>query len=278
MAIFAIGDIQGCWIELQRLLNKINFDPEEDTLWFTGDLVNRGPGSLETVRFVKKLGDSAITVLGNHELHLLAIAHGKFKARKNDTFDALLKAHDRDELIEWLRHRPLMHRDKELGYAMVHAGLPPQWSIKEASRRAKEIETVLQSDQVGDFLENMYGDEPAIWDEELTGWERLRFITNCFTRIRYCDKKGRLNLKQKCAPGDQPDGLFPWFELPKRKNKSADIIFGHWSTLGFKAENGIYALDTGCLWGGQLTALRIDGEEMFRTSIDCPCVKKLGKI
>jgi bis(5'-nucleosyl)-tetraphosphatase (symmetrical) len=274
MAIFAIGDIQGCWIELQQLLDKINFDPEEDTLWFTGDLVNRGPGSLETLRFVKKLGHSAITVLGNHELHLLAIAYGKFKARKGDTFEALLNAHDRDELIEWIRHLPLMHQDKSLGFAMVHAGLPPQWSIKEAASHAKEVEKCLQSKRFNKFLEKMYGDEPAIWSEKLEGWDRLRFITNGFTRIRYCDKKGHLNLKEKGTPGNQPKGLIPWFELPDRQSKSADIVFGHWSSLGFRAENGIYSLDTGCLWGGQLTALRLDGEEMYRTSLDCLGIRK----
>lgn len=275
MALYAIGDIQGCWLELQALLDKINFDPDEDTLWFTGDLVNRGPGSLETLRYVKSLGSAALTVLGNHELHFLAIFYEKFKPGKHDTFDELLTAHDRDELIDWLRHQPLFHHDEKQGYCLVHAGLPPQWNIAEAKKRANEVETILRSDQIEDFLDHMYGDTPDIWSDALTGWDRLRFITNCFTRIRYCDRSGRLDLKQKGPPGSQPDGLLPWFELPDRKSRDEEIVFGHWSTLGFQAREGIYALDTGCLWGGELTALQLDGE-MFRTSLARPCIKKDG--
>lgn len=273
MALYAIGDIQGCWLELQMLLDKINFNPDKDTLWFTGDLINRGPNSLETLRYVKSLGNAALTVLGNHELHLLAISYKKFTPKKNDTFDGILTAHDRDELINWLRHQPLFHHDKKRNYCLVHAGLPPQWDIAEAKIRANEVETLLQSDQIEDFLDHMYGDKPNIWSDALTGWDRLRFITNCFTRIRYCDRSGRLDLKQKGSPGNQPKGLFPWFELPDRKSSKDKIVFGHWSTLGFHANEGIYALDTGCLWGGELTALQLDGE-MSRTSMACPCTKQ----
>lgn len=268
MAIYAIGDVQGCFAELQRLLEKIGFDPREDSLKFTGDLVNRGPRSLETLRFIKGLGAAAVTVLGNHDLHLLSVAVGASKTRHKDTFGDILNAPDRDELLDWLRHRPLLHHGHR--FYLVHAGLPPQWNMGTAMKHAREVEAVLQSHDYAEFFAHMYGDEPAQWSDELTGWERLRFITNALTRIRYCGPDGRLDFKEKCRPGQQPQSLAPWFEVPNRRSKSAEIIFGHWSTLGFYAKNGCYGLDTGCLWGGELTALRLDGSEMRRISLPCP--------
>jgi len=274
MAIYAIGDLQGCFAELQYLLEKIGFDPAEDTVRFTGDLVNRGPHSLETLRFIKGLGKAAVTVLGNHDLHLLAVAFGASRTKHKDTFDDVLSAPDRDELLDWLRRRPLLHHADK--FYLVHAGLPPQWNMGTAINCAREVEAILQSDGHAEFFLHMYGDQPVEWSDQLTGWERLRFITSAFTRMRYCDRHGRLDFKEKCRPGQQPAHLVPWFKAPNRRSTGAEIIFGHWSTLGFYADNGCYALDTGCLWGGELTALRLDGSEMRRISVPCrtaPVVK-----
>jgi len=266
MAIYAIGDVQGCFAELQRLLDQIRFDPAADRLWFTGDLVNRGPQSLETLRFIRSLGDRAITVLGNHDLHLLAVAHGASITKRKDTFSDVLAAPDRDVLIDWLRRRPLLYR--EGAFYLIHAGLPPQWSAEDAERYAKEVESCLQSDHFIELFRHMYGDQPDLWTETLQGWNRLRFITNCFTRVRYCDRYGRTDFKEKGAPGTQPSHLMPWFKVPGRRSAGAQIVFGHWSTLGFYADDGIYGIDTGCLWGGELTALRLDGE-MQRICVSC---------
>jgi bis(5'-nucleosyl)-tetraphosphatase (symmetrical) len=257
MAIYAIGDVQGCFAELQCLLEKLHFDPAADRLWFTGDLVNRGPQSLETLRFVRSLGNAAVTVLGNHDLHLLAVAHGVSRTKHRDTFGDVLGAPDRDELLDWLRRRPLLHR--EGGFYLIHAGLPPQWSAEEAERHAAEVEAVLVGENYPEFFRHMYGDQPDLWSDSLTGWDRLRFVTNCLTRLRYCGRDGRVDLKQKGAPGSQPPSLMPWFAVPERRSQGANILFGHWSTLGFHAEQGVFCLDTGCLWGGELTALRLDG-------------------
>lgn len=269
MAVYAIGDIQGCYDELLELLTTIRFDRERDRLWFVGDLVNRGPKSLETLRFVRGLGPAAITVLGNHDLHLLAAAHGiRPDNIDDDTLEPILAAPDREALIDWLRRQPLLHFDGALGYLMVHAGLPPQWDLKLAQRCADEIETVLRSDQLGSFLSHMYGNKPRQWSEKLEGWDRLRFIVNCFTRMRFCDRNGRLELKTVGPPGSQPDGYYPWFEIPARASEKINIIFGHWSTLRPPDIPGIYPIDSGCLWGGQLTALRIDTRP---ERIDLPC-------
>ena len=267
MAIFAIGDVQGCFAELRHLLARIGFDPAKDQLRFTGDLVNRGPHSLETLRFIKGLGEAAVTVLGNHDLHLLAVAFGASKTKHKDTFGDILDAPDRDELLDWLRYRPLLHHADR--FYLIHAGLPPQWNMGFATKCAREVEAVLQSGDCAEFFRQMYGNEPAQWSDELAGWERLRFITNAFTRTRYCDRHGRLDFKEKCRPGQQPHDLVPWFEAPNRRSQGAEIIFGHWSTLGFYAKNGCYGLDTGCLWGGELTALRLDGAEIHRISMPC---------
>ncbi len=275
MAVYAIGDVQGCFDELQALLELIRFNPAEDQLWFAGDLVNRGPKSLETLRFVRDLGEKAVTVLGNHDLHLLAIAHG-FPIKHDDhTMDDILGAPDRDELIDWLCHQPLLHHDDTLGFTMVHAGLPPQWDLHMARQCAHEVEAILHGNQRPEFLDQMYGNQPNQWSEHLEGWERIRFIVNCFTRLRFCDKEGKLKLKHKGPPGSQPKKLSPWFELESRASKDMKIIFGHWSTLGPRNDPGIYPTDTACLWGGQLTALRIDTEPRY-FNLPCPGFKAPG--
>jgi bis(5'-nucleosyl)-tetraphosphatase (symmetrical) len=260
MAVFAIGDIQGCYDDLMRLLERIHFDQGEDRLWFAGDLVNRGPDSLKVLRFVKDLGESAVSVLGNHDLHLLAVASGATSPRKKDTLDGILASPHRDEYLDWLRHRPLLHHDATLGYTMVHAGLPPQWDLEQARSCAHELESVLRGSAHLDFFGHMYGDEPRCWDPGLQGMERLRFIVNCFTRLRYCSKAGDLEFKSKGAPGTQPEGYLPWFEVPGRASAGLHLLFGHWSTLGDISSHNVYPLDTGCIWGGRLTALRLDGD------------------
>jgi len=266
VAIYAIGDIQGCFNQLQKLLEKIEFNPAIDQLWFAGDLVNRGPDSLKTLRYIKSLGDSAICVLGNHDLHLLAISKKKQKPKVDDSLQKILNASDCDELLDWLRHLSLIHRTNN--FCLIHAGLPPQWNIEQATLAAREVEEILVSDDYELLLNEMYGDFPNQWAESLKGWNRIRFIINCFTRMRYCDIQGKLDLSCKAAPGDQPKHLFPWFTIKDRKSHSTSIIFGHWSALGFYTGNNCYCLDTGCIWGGQLTALRIDGD-VYRTSINC---------
>ena len=273
MATYAIGDIQGCYDELQQLLKAINFKSDSDTLWFTGDLVNRGPKSLETLRFIKDLNDNAIVVLGNHDLHLLAAAYSNRKPGRKDTLDEILNAADREELLNWLEHRPLIHSDKEINLSMVHAGIHPDWSIKKAHSLAAEVEAILQSDQHCDFYKNMYGNEPASWSDNLKSWPRLRHITNVFTRLRFCQQDGTLALSHKCEPGAQPEELHPWFSVRNRSNSNDHIIFGHWSTLILAKDieyGNVYPLDTGCLWGGHLTAMRIDDSSFSKTALQCP--------
>lgn len=270
MAIYVIGDIQGCYGELQQLLERIHFDPGEDRLWIAGDLVNRGPQSLEVLRFIHGLGERAITVLGNHDLHLLAVAAKVKPLRPKDTLGPILTAPDREELLTWLRYRFLLYRDSQLGLTLVHAGLPPQWDIATAEAYARELEAVLQSPHWRDFLVQMYGDQPMCWREDLRGWDRLRVITNCLTRLRYCDARGRLFLKFKESPGTQAEGLMPWFKVPGRANQGERIVFGHWAALEVGVyEGAVYAVDGGCVWGGQLVALRIDTEEPQWFSVDC---------
>ncbi len=271
MSIYAIGDIQGCFDDLLRLLDTISFNENSDQLWFAGDLVNRGPKSLETLRFVKSLGGSAITVLGNHDLHLLAASCASKIANKKDSLLPILEATDRDELIHWLRHRPLFHFNDD--FCMIHAGLPPQWDLKKTKKLAFQAEQALQDPNYQIFLKQMYGNKPNIWSSSLKGVERLRFIINCFTRMRYCDVNGRLDFVQSGPLGSQPKHLLPWFSVPKRKNADMRIIFGHWSSLGFYEGTNCYGIDTGCIWGGQLTALRLD-ESVQRFSIECPETKK----
>ncbi|MDE2088418.1 MAG: symmetrical bis(5'-nucleosyl)-tetraphosphatase [Gammaproteobacteria bacterium] len=267
MAVYAIGDIQGCFDELQALLARIEFDPGRDRLWLVGDLVNRGPHSLRVLRFVKDLGERAVTVLGNHDLHLLATAYGCRPRRPKDTFNDVLEANDREELLDWLRRRPLLHHDAESGYTLIHAGLPPQWDLAQAQACAREVESSLRGPDCRALLENMYGDGPERWSDALTGWERLRFSINCFARLRYCDNQGRLNLEETGPPGSQPAPYRPWFAVPGRASADLNIVFGHWATLGPRVEKGVFPLDTGCVWGGALTALRLDDRRWF--SLPC---------
>ncbi len=271
MATYCIGDIQGCYAEFATLLRKIHFDPQHDKLWLTGDLVNRGPDSLNVLRLVKSFGQRAITILGNHDLHLLAIDRGAIKAKPHDTLNDILTAPDRDELCTWLRQQPLLHHDANLGYTMVHAGLPPQWDLATALQRAAEVETILRSECYADFFAHMYGDQPNGWSDRLTGWERLRMITNYFTRLRFCDEHGNLELINKGKPNTPPPGFLPWFKWPQRANKNLKILFGHWAALeGRTDESNVFALDTGCVWGKCLTAMRLEDGKLFNVS----CTKK----
>jgi len=269
MATYAIGDVQGCYTQLKELLQKIEYKSDKDKLWFAGDIVNRGPDSLKTIRFIKSLEDNAITVLGNHDLHLLAIANGRRKQSKKDTLKKILEAKDSDNLLDWLIHRPLMHYQKKNHVCMVHAGIHPDWSLKQALSCAKEIEDILQGPKSHEFFQHMYGDKPAKWSENLHGWDRLRFITNCFTRMRYIDESFKLRMKEKGAPGKQRRGIHPWFEY-QSKDSDLNIIFGHWSTLVDPHLEHLYPLDTGCLWGGELTALKVNQKMIKRVSVKCP--------
>jgi bis(5'-nucleosyl)-tetraphosphatase (symmetrical) len=270
MPIFAIGDVQGCYRELQRLLERIPFDPLLDRLWFVGDLVNRGPDSLRVLRFVRDLGEAAVTVLGNHDLHLLALAVGNAKHADKSTLDAILTAPDRDALIDWLRRRPLLHHDPLIGFTMIHAGLPPQWTLAEAQGHARELEAVLRGPEARDYLFAMYGNKPRRWAPELSGMERLRFITNALTRLRYCTPEGALALGEKGHIGSQSKDLVPWFRMPERRTRGDRIVFGHWSTIGYLAEHNVWGLDSGCLWGGALTAIRLDPSgSVTPVQIDC---------
>ncbi len=265
MSVYAIGDIQGCYNELQRLLEQIDFDPSQDELWFVGDLVNRGPGSLEVLRLVKSLGDGAITVLGNHDLHLLAVAEGIGKLHRSDTLDTILNAPDRDELLHWLRHQRLMHADGDK--VLVHAGLLPQWTVPQALALAHEVEDALRSDDYAVFLEKMYGNNPQGWRDDLDGYKRLRVIVNAFTRLRVCTLQGEMEFKFKGELGNIPPDYVPWFEVPQRRSATATVIFGHWSALGLKVGPHVIALDTGCLWGGPMTAIRLEDRCLFQ--VDC---------
>ncbi len=276
MAIFVIGDVQGCYAELRTLLKKIRYTADRDRLWFVGDLVNRGPDSLAVLRFVRSLGEGAVTVLGNHDLHLLAAALDVRTPHPRDTLAEVLAAPDREALLDWLRHRPLLHHDPVSGFLMIHAGLPPQWDLDRARACAREVETVLASPDYSQFIRHMYGDEPARWSESLRGWERLRFITNCFTRLRYCRPDGTLVLEEKDAPAAQDAELLPWFRVPGRASAGLDIVCGHWSTLGRHREDGIWSLDSGCVWGGSLTALRL-GEAPVWCSLPCPGAARPGE-
>lgn len=271
MATYAVGDIQGCGVELQQLLEQIRFDPAQDKLWLVGDLVNRGPDSLRVLRFIKSLGDSAITVLGNHDLHLLAVAKGAAELHRTDTLDEVLKAPDRDELLDWLRQQRLFHAEN--GYVLVHAGLLPQWSVEQAASLAREVETALRGGDYVTFLARMYGNAPHNWDDELTGYKRLRVIVNAFTRMRICTPQGAMEFKFKGELKDIPKGYLPWYEVPKRKNRDATVIFGHWSALGLKLEPRVIALDTGCLWGGPMSALRLEDRQLFQVACNNPVAK-----
>ncbi len=278
MAVYAIGDVQGCFDELQELARYISFSLKKDQLWFVGDLVNRGPKSLETLRWIKSLGNTAVTVLGNHDLHLLAAHAGAKEITTSSSLYPVLQAKDIDSLVEWLRRQPLMRYNKQLKFAMVHAGLAPQWSIKDSLRYAKEVEIVLRSKKYKDFLYNMYGDQPNQWDGRLKSWNRLRTITNFMTRVRYCTNKGVMSFTEKGPPGIQCARMKPWYEIASRKSQDTTVVFGHWSTLGYKHDHNIIATDTGCLWGGALTAVKIELEKLTIYQIDCEAKKEIPRL
>jgi bis(5'-nucleosyl)-tetraphosphatase (symmetrical) len=270
MPTYAVGDIQGCCDEFEALLECICFDPDHDRLWLVGDLVNRGPRSLDVLRKVKALGSSAITVLGNHDLHLLAVAMSPSeKLKPQDTLDEILQASDRDELLDWLRHQPLLHHDDHLGYTMIHAGLAPQWDFDLAQSCARELESALRNPaSCRELFAHMYGDQPNRWSDDLHGFDRLRFITNCFTRLRFCRDDGTLELKCKGGPNQAPPGLKPWFRVPQRRSRNLRIVCGHWSALGYYEGDGVLSIDTGCVWGGSLCAVRLDRRE---PPVTVPC-------
>lgn len=276
MAVYGIGDVQGCFAEFRQLLERLDFDPSSDRLLLTGDLVNRGPNSLAVLKYVRSLGERAITVLGNHDLHLLAIADGASRLKSKDTVSDILDSSERDELLAWLRQQPLAYRDRETGHLLVHAGLVPQWDSEQALAFSAEVEAALQGPDHGKFFRNMYGNEPDHWDPDLKGWPRLRFITNVLTRLRYCDSSGRVDFLHKEGPDRAPSHLLPWFRVPARRSAGEAVVFGHWSTLGYLRENGVVALDDGCLWGGRLVAVRLDvpGGEPVR--IDCRAKQAIG--
>ena len=265
MATYAIGDVQGCFGALERLLDAFGFERTRDRLWFVGDLVNRGPDSLATLRLVKNLGDDAVTVLGNHDFHLLAVAAGYAKKHRSDTLDAVLAAPDRDELLAWLRRRPMLH--VEGPWAMVHAGLLPQWSIAQAQSLAREVETALRGAKWRAFLAELYGDAPDAWSEDLRGADRLRVIVNAMARMRFCTAEGAIEFRTKGETAQAPPGFFPWFDAPGRASRDHTVICGHWSTLGLKVRSDLLALDSGCVWGGNLSAVRLEDRELF--SVPC---------
>jgi len=262
---YAIGDLQGCVEELRTLLSRLKFSADRDRLWFVGDLVNRGPDSLAALRLVRDLGDNAVVVLGNHDLHLLAVACGVQRRRRSDTLDAVLAAPDRDALIEWLRLRPLAHL--EGNDLMVHAGVVPQWTAARTLALAAEVSSALRRDPRALF-EHMYGDEPERWDERLAGAERLRFIINVLTRLRLCTADGRVDISIKGPPPPPPSPLRPWFEHPQRASRDVRVIFGHWSALGLVERSGVLGLDSGCVWGGSLTAANLDSDRPL-VSVHC---------
>lgn len=269
MATYAIGDVQGCYDPLRRLLDYISFNPATDRVWFVGDLVNRGPASLEVLRFVKSLGAAATVVLGNHDLHLVMQAEGYGKANKEDTLDAVLAAADRDEMLAWLRAQPLFHVEGD--WAMVHAGLLPTWTTVQAQALSDEVSAALMGDDYLTFLANMWGSEPASWRDDLAGWDRLRVVVNAMTRMRYVTAAGAMEFRAagaKAPPDKGPAGCVPWFAAPMRASADHRIICGHWSALGFHEEENLLALDTGCLWGGCLTAVRLEDRRVFRQP--CP--------
>lgn len=263
MATFAIGDVQGCYGDLMRLIERIQFDPARDQLWFCGDLVNRGGQSLEVLRFIHGLGERATVVLGNHDLHLIAegCKPAERQQKRNTELQAVLSAEDGPQLIHWLRHRKLLHYDEHLNFVMVHAGLAFQWTLGGAQAQARAVERALQGNQPEQFLERMYGNKPRAWNAQLKGLMRLRAAVNVLTRMRYCNVRGEIAFEAKGAPGTQPAGYYPWFEVPGHKPRKYRVVCGHWSGLGRFQGMGVYGIDTGCVWGGALTALRLDCEE-----------------
>ncbi len=265
MAHYVIGDLQGHLGPLKILLSNVNPNQDSDVLWFCGDLVNRGPDNADSLRFVRALGKRAVAVLGNHDFYLLGIACGAIPRAKDDTLDDVLAAPDREALIAWLRHRPLMHIEGD--YALVHAGLLPAWTIPEARALAAEVEAVLQGPDWVEFLRNLWGGKPTRWRKGLKAWDRLRVIVNAMCRMRMCSVDGEMQLKYKGPIAEAPKGVLPWFRVPGRRSMTHTVFCGHWSALGYYDGDGIVALDTGCVWGGSLTAVRIEDREVF--SVRC---------
>lgn len=269
MATYAIGDLQGCFETLTGLLAKLEFDRTKDKLWFVGDLVNRGPDSLACLRFVRDLGESASVVLGNHDLHLLALAEGVSKAGKNDTLESVLNAPDRDAILHWLRQQQLVHSDGE--FVMVHAGLSPQWSLARSLQQSNDIEAALRGGEYREFLANMYGDKPDLWRDDLSPADSLRYSINAMTRVRVVSKTGRLDLRFKGSLRELPKGLSPWFDNLHSSFADKTIIAGHWSALGLHLTRRFIGIDTGCVWGRELTALRLEDKMVFQV----PCAEKI---
>lgn len=272
MATYAIGDVHGAHGSLTQLVDRLEFDTGVDSLWFVGDLVNRGPESLATLRFVRSLGESAITVLGNHDLSLLSqCQQPDAEERLNPTLQPILAAPDREPLLEWLRHRPLFHHDAELGWSMVHAGLLPAWDVARAAELAREVEAALRGPDYKAFLNDLFGNQPDAWSENLRGNDRLRVIVNAMTRMRFCQDDGRMDLGYKKTIAEAPAGLMPWFQLPRRASAGERIVFGHWSALGQVAwpDDNVWGIDTGCAWGNKLTALRLDTPAPDIIQVDC---------
>jgi len=266
MATYAIGDIQGCYTAFRKLLDLINFNPGRDRLWLVGDIVNRGPDSLAMLRFVMQTGDAAVMVLGNHDLHLLMVHAGIARCHKKDTIQPILNAHDCDELLFWLRQQRLFYAEDH--YAMVHAGLLPDWSVPKAIQLAQEVEVALQQENYQAVFARLYGNEPDYWQDEWTGAQRLRVIINAMTRMRVCSAAGRMNFSFKGTRQAIPDGYMPWFEVPNRASKKHTVICGHWSALGLYVTDHLVALDSGCIWNGQLTAIRLEDRKVFQIQCD----------
>lgn len=272
---YLIGDLQGCCDALKRLLDKIDFSPSRDHIYLLGDLVNRGPSSLATLRLLIALGDSATCLLGNHDLHLLAIAHEAKKPHRNDTLLEILEAPDRDALLHWLRHRRMACHEQ--GWLMVHAGVLPQWTAEQTMALAGEVEAMLRGPGLADFVQQMYGDEPALWSEGLSGMARLRCIVNALTRVRFVGAGGQMDFKTKDGADGAPPGFHPWFDAPGRRTAEVPMAFGHWSTLGLLQRPHLLALDTGCVWGGRLSAARVErGEVLELISVKCKQAQKPG--
>ncbi|MDP8032699.1 bis(5'-nucleosyl)-tetraphosphatase (symmetrical) ApaH [Pasteurella atlantica] len=264
MATYIVGDLHGCFDELTQLLQQVSFDVNKDELWLTGDLIARGDKSLECLRFVKSLGDKATTVLGNHDLHLLATNLGIKKVNARDKLDTLLMAEDKEELLEWLRHQPLFVQHPKYGFLLSHAGISPEWDLKTTQQCAKEVETLLQSEDYQYLLQNMYDNSPLAWNENLSGMERYRYIINAFTRMRFCNEKKQLDFQCKLSPQDAPPTLKPWFLLDNPLYKQHNILFGHWAALlGYSTPPHIYSLDTGCVWGHHLTMICWETQQIF---------------
>ena len=271
---YLIGDLQGCCDALERLLQRLDFSASRDRLWLLGDLVNRGPESLATLRRLQGLGSAATCLLGNHDLHLLAVAHGVRPVHRSDTLQPILQAPDREPLLDWLRQQRLAVF--EAGWLMVHAGVVPQWSRDDTLAAAAEVESVLRGPALPDFLQAMYGNEPARWSADLAGNDRLRFTVNVLTRLRFCTTDGTMDFKTKDGAGAAPEGFMPWFDVPGRRTADTPVAFGHWSTLGLLNQPMLLGLDTGCIWGGQLTAARVDGARRDIIQVDCEQAQRPG--